>query len=74
MKTDRPHVLVMLTVALALVGVACSSGGGSTPGRALRVGDAAPGFDLPSATGGRAFLSDFRGRKPVLLYFSMGPG
>jgi cytochrome oxidase Cu insertion factor (SCO1/SenC/PrrC family) len=37
-------------------------------------GDRAPGFTLPSASGDNVALSDFAGRKPVLLYFSMGPG
>lgn len=37
-------------------------------------GDRAPGFELPAADGGRVALADFLGKKPVLLYFSMGPG
>lgn len=37
-------------------------------------GDAAPEFSLPSTDGARVALSAFRGRSPVLLYFSMGPG
>jgi hypothetical protein len=37
-------------------------------------GDRAPDFELPSASGGTVRLSDYRGDKPVLLYFSMGPG
>jgi cytochrome oxidase Cu insertion factor (SCO1/SenC/PrrC family) len=40
---------------------------------ALNVGDNAPAFDLPSAQGGRAALSDYAGR-PVLLYFHMAVG
>lgn len=40
----------------------------------VREGDKAPKFVLRSADGKRISLSDFRGRKPVLLYFSMGPG
>jgi cytochrome oxidase Cu insertion factor (SCO1/SenC/PrrC family) len=39
----------------------------------IAVGEVAPGFSLPSASGGQESLSDYRG-KPVLLYFSMGPG
>ena len=38
----------------------------------LRVGDPAPDFDLPAAEGEREFrvrLSDFRGKKHVLLAF-----
>jgi hypothetical protein len=40
----------------------------------LGVGDPAPDFQLPSALGGDVSLAEFRSRKPVLLYFSMGPG
>ncbi|MPZ92586.1 MAG: redoxin domain-containing protein [Actinobacteria bacterium] len=69
-------------VGIALVGIlsltACSGGGGSDSGeqestsRSI-VRKSAPEFALPSASGGRISLSDFTGR-PVLLYFSMGPG
>jgi hypothetical protein len=38
------------------------------------VGDRAPDFELPSAGGETVRLSDYRGDRPVLLYFSMGPG
>ena len=40
---------------------------------AVAPGEKAPGFTLPSAAGGTVSLSDYAG-KPVLLYFSMGPG
>jgi cytochrome oxidase Cu insertion factor (SCO1/SenC/PrrC family) len=39
----------------------------------IAVGDVAPTFALRSASDGTVSLSDFAG-KPVLLYFSMGPG
>jgi cytochrome oxidase Cu insertion factor (SCO1/SenC/PrrC family) len=39
----------------------------------IMVGDVAPDFTLPAASGGEVSLSDYRG-SPVLLYFSMGPG
>ena len=73
----RPKWLSLLATALVLVvmaGAAC--GNRSTPAKtaALRVGDAAPAFTLPSAEGGPVSLAQFRGRKAVLLYFSMGPG
>ena len=68
-----------LAAALALVGLATAAcgGGGSaaTPppsGAGPRVGDPAPAFSLPSAQGGPVSLGEFRGRKAVLLYFSMG--
>ena len=36
---------------------------------ALEVGDKAPDFKLPSTTGEKISLSQFRGKKPVVLYF-----
>jgi hypothetical protein len=42
------------------------------PGRGE--GDIAPAFRLPAAQGGSIALADFRNKKDVLLYFSMGPG
>ena len=35
----------------------------------LKVGDAAPEFELPSHTGQHIKLSDFRGKKNVVLAF-----
>ena len=64
----------------ALLAAACTtgpeSGGGSDvgDGGTVAVGDPAPGFTLPSASGQQVALADFTGHKPVLLYFSMGPG
>ena len=37
--------------------------------RALNVGDKAPDFTLPSTTGEKISLSQFRGKKPVVLFF-----
>lgn len=37
--------------------------------RALNVGDKAPDFTLPSTTGEKINLSQFRGQKPVVLFF-----
>jgi hypothetical protein len=59
---------------LALLLAACAGGDDSASGSDLAVGDPAPSFELPAAAGGRASLDDFVGKKPVLLYFSMGPG
>ena len=36
---------------------------------AVRVGDAAPDFELPSPTGETVRLSDFRGKSEVVLFF-----
>ena len=60
--------------ALLTLLVACTGGDPSTAEAGLNVGDRAPSFDLPAAAGGRASLDDYVGKKPVLLYFSMGPG
>jgi len=40
----------------------------------LVVGDQAPGFTLPSATGVDVSLGDYTGEGPVLLYFHMALG
>jgi hypothetical protein len=58
----------------AVLLLAASCGGESVDGSSLSEGDKAPDFTLPSAAGGNVALSDFAGGKPVLLYFSMGPG
>ena len=36
---------------------------------ALRVGDKAPDFTLPSTTGEKISIGQFRGKKPVVLFF-----
>ena len=36
---------------------------------ALKVGDKAPDFTLPSTTGDKIRLSQFQGKKPVVLFF-----
>jgi hypothetical protein len=60
---------------IALLGLlAASCSGGQGPGPSLAEGDEAPTFTLASAAGGKVALSDFSEKKPVLLYFSMGPG
>lgn len=44
------------------------------PGEGAQEGKAAPSFDLPSTTGERVSLSDYRGKSNVLLYFYEHPG
>jgi cytochrome oxidase Cu insertion factor (SCO1/SenC/PrrC family) len=73
MRKHMTGVFVAMLGAVALLG-ACSGGGASQSARTVRVGDRAPGFTLPSGQGSRVSLNDFRGHKPTLLYFSMGPG
>ena len=41
--------------------------GGGQPG--VKVGDRAPDFSLPDASGRAVALGDFRGKRPVVLYF-----
>ncbi len=55
---------------LSLLLVSC---GQAAPG-ALAVGDTAPAFTLPAATGEQVSLADFTGKQPVLLYFHMAAG
>jgi peroxiredoxin Q/BCP len=35
----------------------------------VKVGDAAPDFKLPALRGGEVALSDYRGKKNVVLFF-----
>ena len=71
----KRQMLVATVIAFSFVGAGCtrqtsSSSSEATP---IAVGDTAPTFSLRSASGGTVSLSDYVG-KPVLLYFSMGPG
>jgi hypothetical protein len=72
---------VVLTIAFAFtiwVLTACEDASErprtDAPQAGIVEGDRAPDFELPSASGGTMRLSDYRRDKPVLLYFSMGPG
>jgi len=70
----RTAVLTMSFALFGLTAPACSRSPAPTASSGLQVGSAAPGFSLPSAQGGMVSLAEFLGHKPVLLYFSMGPG
>lgn len=81
MRTRYMRVVVSL-IALPLVAAACSRAsergeapvGGSAPAESVQIGQLAPDFTLPSSGGGSVTLSSFKEHRPVLLYFSMGPG
>ncbi len=61
-------------VLLALVASACQRAAEPASPAPIHVGSRAPAFTLASEQGGTVSLADFAGKKPVLLYFSMGPG
>lgn len=60
--TNRIKSLFLAGALLAGVGMADVS-------PALEIGDKAPDFTLPSTTGQKISLSEFRGKKLVLLEF-----
>lgn len=72
----RSRVLLGAAIALVIASAACR-GQQETSQRSeegpIAVGRTAPAFSLSAASGGTVSLSDYAGR-PVLLYFSMGPG
>ena len=76
--SSRHHGVGRAAIAFAgLLLLSCQTGDTSTSPTStagLREGQLAPSFELPSAGGGNVRLSDYRGEKQVLLYFSMGPG
>ncbi len=53
--------MITTFTALALIAAPASA--------APAVGDPAPNFTLPDASGKRVSLSDFRGKRPVVLIF-----
>jgi hypothetical protein len=62
--------IVFSLLLIAPILAAC----GPSNGDELAVGDPAPSFTLPTASGDQVALSDYRGSKPVLLYFHMADG
>jgi cytochrome oxidase Cu insertion factor (SCO1/SenC/PrrC family) len=68
-------MLGLAVLTLGLVAAACSRQEPlpSSEQGPIANGRTAPAFSLKSASGGTITLSDYAG-KPVLLYFSMGPG
>jgi cytochrome oxidase Cu insertion factor (SCO1/SenC/PrrC family) len=76
----RRRAAIVVATLLAILVAGCDSvseretpttAASSTP--VVQPGEMAPDFSLPQAIGKPIPLSDLRGR-PVLLYFSMGPG
>ncbi len=59
-------VAIGLLLATTLIAVAQQP---ALPKTNLKVGDPAPDFTLPSTTGEKVKLSDFRGKKSVVLAF-----
>ena len=63
----------MKTLSFVLLGVLASVGlfgqNVAPPTTHLKVGDAAPEFNLPSTQGDRVKLSDFKGKNTVVLAF-----
>lgn len=57
---------LVLLFAAAITAVAQQP---AAPKTNLKIGDAAPDFTLPSTTGEKVKLSDFRGKKNVVLAF-----
>ena len=57
----RMLMVVFVSVALLLINAGDVM--------ALKVGDKAPDFTLPSTTGEKISLNQFRGEKPVVLFF-----
>jgi hypothetical protein len=74
--------LVLVIAVLALAGAVfllwgadrTGGGSGSDEPPVLAPGQPAPPFDLPAAGGDTVSLPADAGGRPVLLYFSMGPG
>jgi len=70
-KKMKPHtgLLLSITILIAVVFLsACSQE------KEVAVGENAPDFSLPSATGSTVSLSDFKDQRSVLLYFHMAMG
>ncbi len=60
---------MVFVLGLALAVFAFGQGTPAAPTTNLKVGDVAPDFSLPDTTGKQVKLSDFRGKKNVVLAF-----
>ena len=75
---DNLFIWAVAIVAIAVLTVIAVFSKGQTPEPitdtgSLKIGDSAPSFSLPSATGSKVALDQYDG-KPVLLYFNEGVG
>lgn len=64
----RKVTLLGMFMLLALLLQACGGG------QSLTVGDPAPEFSLPTASGSQVSLAAYQEQQPVLLYFHMALG
>ena len=64
----------LIALALLAIGLATLTGCNGGRQETLSVGDPAPKFTLPAATGQEVSLSDYLGKSNVLLYFHMAYG
>lgn len=71
--TWRPLTLGLLSLLLL---TACSGEQPTSPATpdVPKVGETAPAFELRTSEGESLSLDQLLGRRPILLYFSMGPG
>ena len=71
----RLRATLLVAAFLSVLVAACDSATDpGADGSFLSEGDQAPNFTLPSAEGEQVELASLTNHKPVLLYFSMGPG
>jgi len=62
-------LFLIVAVIAAFASFAFSQGAPAPPPLTLKIGDMAPDFTLPDTAGNKVKLSDFRGKKNVVLAF-----
>jgi len=62
-------LFLIVAIVAAFASFAFSQGTPTPPAMTLKVGDMAPDFTLPDTAGNKVKLSDFRGKKNVVLAF-----